>query len=195
MSGRAWNSRTVMLCTSCRRSLLSSLRYTLRVGPHSTRYASTSSSSALSPSPSPSSPLPHHPGVQATATTSSAVLSSATPGISQPLSTTEASSIQSTIPNPPVHPQKLRPKPTRLIGSVPAGALLHGLAYLKNQPQIVAKEDDEYPDWLWKLLDDSDGKQGGEMKVVVSGKPTLPTYLLPSTVLRRQPDCGGNKLS
>jgi large subunit ribosomal protein L54 len=29
-----------------------------------------------------------------------------------------------------------------------------GLNYIKNKPDIVALEDHEYPEWLWKLLDD-----------------------------------------
>ncbi|EEP76566.1 predicted protein [Uncinocarpus reesii 1704] len=42
--------------------------------------------------------------------------------------------------------------------SVPAGTRLIGLNYFKNKPEILAKEDSEYPDWLWKLLDDPTAK-------------------------------------
>lgn len=28
-----------------------------------------------------------------------------------------------------------------------------GLNYLKDQPPIVALPDDQYPDWLWKVLE------------------------------------------
>jgi hypothetical protein len=32
---------------------------------------------------------------------------------------------------------------------------MNGLNYFKNKPDIVAKEDSEYPDWLWDLLGDA----------------------------------------
>jgi hypothetical protein len=32
---------------------------------------------------------------------------------------------------------------------------MSGLNYFKNKPDIVAKEDSEYPDWLWDLLGDA----------------------------------------
>lgn len=30
---------------------------------------------------------------------------------------------------------------------------LKGIAYMKTKPSVFAKEDDEYPPWLWTLLD------------------------------------------
>jgi large subunit ribosomal protein L54 len=30
-----------------------------------------------------------------------------------------------------------------------------GLNYFKNKPDVFAKEDSEYPDWLWGLLGDA----------------------------------------
>ena len=41
--------------------------------------------------------------------------------------------------------------------SVPAGAPLRGLGYIKGQEAPLAREDDEYPSWLWGLL--STGKE------------------------------------
>lgn len=38
---------------------------------------------------------------------------------------------------------------------------MNGLNYFKNKPDVFAKEDSEYPDWLWGLLDDS-GKQSSK---------------------------------
>ncbi|KZT09675.1 mitochondrial/chloroplast ribosomal protein L54/L37 [Laetiporus sulphureus 93-53] len=35
----------------------------------------------------------------------------------------------------------------------PENTVLDGLAYLKNQPPVLAQSDDAYPDWLWTLLD------------------------------------------
>ena len=103
------------------------------------------SSSSLPPSRSPLDPTP--------------ATSSARPGASQPFSTTPS-------PPSPTNPepgQSSSPAPTEqpakiVRSSVIGGTELTGLAYLKNEPKIFAKEDDEYPDWLWTLLDD--GKQG-----------------------------------
>jgi large subunit ribosomal protein L54 len=42
---------------------------------------------------------------------------------------------------------------------------LVGLNYLKDQPPVLALADEEYPPWLWKLLDKSelpDDGPGGE---------------------------------
>ncbi|KAI1978899.1 hypothetical protein LOZ53_003344 [Ophidiomyces ophidiicola] len=44
--------------------------------------------------------------------------------------------------------------------SVPAGTRLLGLNYLKNKPDIIALDDAEYPDWLWRILDDTNDRSG-----------------------------------
>lgn len=92
----------------------------------------------------PPSPTPRQPAA-GDITTPSAV-SSATPGVSQPLSTpggvhTEAS------PGAPIKSVVQRPP-----SSCPAGTKMNGLNYFKNKPDVYAKEDSEYPDWLWDLL-------------------------------------------
>ena len=38
------------------------------------------------------------------------------------------------------------------LSSCPANTLLTGLNYLKGQPPVVALPDEEYPPWLWTLL-------------------------------------------
>ena len=49
--------------------------------------------------------------------------------------------------------------------SVPAGAPLRGLGYIKGQEAPLAREDDEYPSWLWGLL--STGKEENESSGLV----------------------------
>ena len=39
--------------------------------------------------------------------------------------------------------------------------MLQGLGYTKAKPQILAKEDEEYPGWLWGILDEG-AAVGGE---------------------------------
>ena len=41
--------------------------------------------------------------------------------------------------------------------SAPAGTPLRGLGYIKGQEVPVAREDSEYPDWLWGLLGPKQG--------------------------------------
>ena len=62
--------------------------------------------------------------------------------------------------------------------SVPAGAPLRGLGYIKGQEAPLAREDDEYPSWLWGLL--STGKEDND-----SGGPigdAFGEYIVSSTV-------------
>ena len=48
-------------------------------------------------------------------------------------------------------------KPTKAtaVSSVAAGTVLKGIGYHANKPEPVAMPDEEYPAWLWKLLDAS----------------------------------------
>ena len=36
--------------------------------------------------------------------------------------------------------------------SCPEGTVLAGANYLKGQPPVTAKADEEYPEWLWTIL-------------------------------------------
>jgi large subunit ribosomal protein L54 len=42
--------------------------------------------------------------------------------------------------------------------SIPAGQPLKGLNFLKDRQDPVAKADDEYPAWLWTILDRQEKK-------------------------------------
>ncbi|RAO72270.1 uncharacterized protein BHQ10_008282 [Talaromyces amestolkiae] len=107
----------------------------------------------------PPPPAPRQPGGGSISIPSA--ISSATPGVSQPLSTPTDG-----VPQPPkwVNPGKDAARtaaadavaaPTHEPSSCIAGTPLTGLNYTKGKPEIVALEDHEYPDWLWTLLDDS----------------------------------------
>ncbi|TFK46671.1 hypothetical protein OE88DRAFT_1601035, partial [Heliocybe sulcata] len=53
--------------------------------------------------------------------------------------------------------------------SCPANTVLNGVNYLKGQPEVLALPDEEYPQWLWTLLDKKelpdDGPGGKAEKV------------------------------
>ena len=133
-----------MLCNSCRRTLLRRLPSTLCPSP-----SSLSRSVATVPA-SPSAPPSQPPPSATNPSTSLPALSSSTPGISQPLSTPTLPSASTAKPQPGKEP----PNPTKLAGSIPGGAPLFGVAYLKAKPTVLAMEDDAYPDWLWGLADE-----------------------------------------
>ncbi|EGN95832.1 hypothetical protein SERLA73DRAFT_187060 [Serpula lacrymans var. lacrymans S7.3] len=42
------------------------------------------------------------------------------------------------------------------LSSCPANTVLTGLNYLKGQPPVIALPDEEYPSWLWTLLNPKD---------------------------------------
>ena len=70
------------------------------------------------------------------------------------------------IPSSPSKTPKAANKgPARPRSSVLAGTPLRGIGYIKGQEGPVAKEDSEYPDWLWTLLDPKDGDKAAEGKV------------------------------
>jgi large subunit ribosomal protein L54 len=164
----------IMICSSCRRTLLSRLP---------NRVCSTSKVRYNSGAPS-TSPSPRQPsgiGLESSKTTPSAIASN-TPGISQPLSTSMLPSTSSASrPNPP----KARKKQT-LVGSIPGGMPLNGLGYLQAHPTILAKEDDEYPDWLWTLLAPEPGaaSKGVKSAADIAGRSQLfPLLVLPHSLL------------
>ncbi|KAK6432045.1 hypothetical protein LTR95_011788 [Oleoguttula sp. CCFEE 5521] len=78
------------------------------------------------------------------------------PDHAQPFSTSPAAS---TSPAPAA-----KAAPSRIPSSVPAGTLLKGLNYIKGKQDPVALEDQEYPEWLWSVLEKaqkSDGAAAG----------------------------------
>ncbi|WWC86878.1 uncharacterized protein L201_001757 [Kwoniella dendrophila CBS 6074] len=50
---------------------------------------------------------------------------------------------------------KPKSKSSKVVSSVPAGTTLTGLSILKDKSDPVALEDDQYPPWLWTLLEDT----------------------------------------
>lgn len=108
-------------------------------------YSDKAANPSVAATPPPSSP--RQPAVGDNTTPSA--ISSATPGVSQPLSTPEGVHTDAK-PGSPTKPVVERPP-----SSCPAGTKMNGLNYFKNKPDIVAKEDSEYPDWLWDLLGDA----------------------------------------
>lgn len=85
------------------------------------------------------------------ATSTSAAQPFSTPFTPSPSKTPDIPSSPSTTPKAaskvPAHPPS----------SVAAGTPLRGLGYIKGQEGPVAREDSEYPDWLWELLEAKKG--------------------------------------
>lgn len=68
----------------------------------------------------------------------------------------------SSIPSPASHPSKSPPQQQQPQSSLKAGTPLKGLALEKNKEPPVAREDGEYPVWLWGLLGKKEGEGGSE---------------------------------
>jgi len=49
---------------------------------------------------------------------------------------------------------KSKTQPPIVMSSVPAGTPLKGLNFIKGKTDPVAMEDSEYPEWLWRILED-----------------------------------------
>lgn len=132
-----------MLCSSCRRSLLARLPHTFHPSPSSRLVSTIPTTSSAPPSQPPPATIDR--------TSKPPALSSSVPGISQPFSTPMLPSTSSAKPS---SNGKELPKPTKLSGSIPGGAPLLGLGYLKAKPSVLAMEDDAYPEWLWGLVNE-----------------------------------------
>ena len=52
-------------------------------------------------------------------------------------------------------------KRQRTPSSVPAGTVLKGLNFVKGKEDPVAREDGEYPEWLWGVLRRKQEEVGG----------------------------------
>ncbi|KAL4948230.1 mitochondrial ribosomal protein L37-domain-containing protein [Aspergillus filifer] len=147
-----------MICQSCRSSILTRFQPQTLTSSLSTsqriQFRSYSDNkptvSAAPPPPKPRQPIGDD-------ITIPSAISSATPGISQPLSTPDTVHVD-VDPTAKVNKTVERPPSTCL-----AGTKLEGLNYFKNKPDVFAKEDSEYPEWLWGLLDGGkkEAKKGG----------------------------------
>ncbi|KAJ5299468.1 hypothetical protein N7476_011025 [Penicillium atrosanguineum] len=147
-----------MICRSCRTGMLSRLQQHQAVSwtvSTSNRqfpiarsqfrpYSDGGATPSVAATPPPSTPRQPTVGD----VTIPSAISSATPGVSQPLSTPEGVHTEA-------HPEAPSKTISRPPSSCPAGTKMNGLNYFRNKPEVLAKEDSEYPEWLWDLLGDS----------------------------------------
>ena len=77
--------------------------------------------------------------------------------------TTSASSSTSNTTSPPETITSNKRTAPAVVSSVPEGTPLKGLSFLKTQPDPLARADHEYPEWLWRVLDEqrASGKPDG----------------------------------
>ncbi|KAI9927820.1 hypothetical protein ASPWEDRAFT_173471 [Aspergillus wentii DTO 134E9] len=147
-----------MICQRCRTGILSRLQ-----PQHTVAWSATSPARQLpfqrsqfrnysdgkpTVSATPPPPTPRQP-VAGDISIPSAI-SSAAPGVSQPLSTPDEVHVS-------VNPEKPTKSAERPPSSCQAGTKMVGLNYFKNKEDVFAREDSEYPDWLWSLLDETKG--------------------------------------
>ncbi|ODM15148.1 hypothetical protein SI65_09387 [Aspergillus cristatus] len=102
--------------------------------------------SATTPPPKPRQPIADDISIPS-------AVSSTSPGVSQPLSTPESGV------HTDVHPEQPVKRAPKVVSSCPAGTKLNGLNYFKNKPDVFAREDEEYPEWLWGLLEQFESKK------------------------------------
>ncbi|EPE36464.1 hypothetical protein GLAREA_05802 [Glarea lozoyensis ATCC 20868] len=113
--------------------------------------------SALLPS-STRRALSHTPRPQNSTGNTPATSTSAAQPFSTPLSPT---------PNEVSLGAALRPKPKTSalpISSAPKGTVLKGINYIKGRDDPVALGEEEYPEWLWRVLDVKTDVEGGEVE-------------------------------
>jgi len=134
---QAPHTTTTMICRSClRRS--SALRFPVR------QFSSTSF--PQSPSTTTSSTLDADPALHRTPNTAGAAF---TQPFSNPLSPLSKTTLKAkTVPLP--------------ISVAPAGTPLKGLNYLKDRADPIALPEEEYPEWLWRVLD-KNTSEGGQI--------------------------------
>lgn len=111
-------------------------------------------------------------------------------GAAQPFSTP-----LSPAPNAVSLGANLRPRPAKIVlpvSSAPAGTPLKGLNYLKGREDPLALPEEEYPDWLWRCLDEkkSDDPTALEGDEFCTSAPFACLHLPPFFVLKNQ-----NKIS
>ncbi|GAB7364947.1 hypothetical protein MBLNU230_g5732t1 [Neophaeotheca triangularis] len=90
----------------------------------------------------------------------------ATPGVTQPFST-PLEPAPSNLKLPIA--AKQTKAPARIASSCAAGTVLKGLNFTKGAQDPVAKKDDEYPAWLWRVLAPAKKEAGAEDKGVEEG--------------------------
>jgi hypothetical protein len=140
---------TTMICTRC-------LTRLSRRAPTSTL---ASRSLTTTPSRQYSTPTTSETSTT-TAPRSSSGAPSATskPGVAQPFSTPLTPAPAAILSKP----SSGKASAPRVQSSVPAGTVLKGLNFYKDKQDPVAMADEEYPAWLWGVLDK--GKGGAEAK-------------------------------
>lgn len=150
-----------MICQRCRSSIFTRLQhqsFTSSLGASQRIQLRNYSDGKPSVSAAPPPPKPRQP-IGDDITIPSAI-SSATPGVSQPLSTPGGVHVDVD----PTQPAKAaKPAVERPPSSCAPGTQMLGLNYFRNKTDPIAKEDNEYPEWLWSLLDNSkkEAKKGG----------------------------------
>jgi hypothetical protein len=181
-----------MICRSCRTGMLSRLQQqqaavswtastSARQFPIARSqfrfYSDSGANPSVAATPPPSTPRQPTVGD----VTVPSAISSATPGVSQPLSTPEGVHTEA-------HPDAPIKTSSRPPSSCPAGTKMNGLNYFRNKPEVLAKEDSEYPEWLWDLLSDS-SKQSKTEKggVDPSSTSTITTTRTSQILTQSQP--------
>ncbi|KAF2850761.1 hypothetical protein T440DRAFT_450041 [Plenodomus tracheiphilus IPT5] len=145
-----------MICRSCLRAASRTQKPfsppSLRQ--HSQRFFSTSPRTLSASSPTPSrqgtSTSAHNPPT-ATSTSAAQPLSAPLTPAADPALKAQAA-------------DQAKKKPAVLVkSSIPAGQPLKGLNFLKNAQDPIALADEEYPEWLWGILERQEKKDEGGM--------------------------------
>ena len=127
-------------------------------------YTSSASKSAKAVSVNEATTSAPRQGSGSSRSPPAATSTSAAQPFSTPLTPSpEAAGVSTTPSNLPKDEETGRP--IRLIQScVPAGTPLRGLNFIKGKTDPLAKEDSEYPTWLWDILSStgSKGEKGDE---------------------------------
>ncbi|KAG6369765.1 mitochondrial ribosomal protein L37-domain-containing protein [Boletus reticuloceps] len=88
-------------------------------------------------------------------------------------------STSSSEPSSSQPPKPASSEPSKTASSCPAGTIMTGLNYLKGEPPILAKPDEEYPAWLWELtkprqlMDDGPGGKAEKRQLRLTHRQTL----------------------
>ncbi|KAF1951943.1 hypothetical protein CC80DRAFT_480409 [Byssothecium circinans] len=134
------------------------------------RAASRSSKPTLSSVRSSSRPLSNTPALRNATPISVNISTQTVPGRTPPPATSTSAAQPFSAPITPAGSPQLKKdaaavaekKATPLVrSSVPAGTPLKGLNFLKDKSDPVAMADDEYPEWLWTILDRQEKKGEG----------------------------------